>query len=95
MAFPPCCWVNTVPAAAPRWSQWELASLDLEDQVLDLDASGRYVAVLTAAGLTLYTKDLQLYDALENTMGARSVVLRSDGTAFLVGGETARLYIPG
>lgn len=73
----------------------ELASLDLEDQVLDLDASGRYVAVLTAAGLTLYTKDLQLYDALENTMGARSVVLRSDGTVFLVGGETARLYIPG
>ena len=73
----------------------ELASLDLEDQALDLDASGRYVAVLTAAGLTLYTKDLQLYDALENTMGARSVVLRSDGTAFLVGGETARLYIPG
>lgn len=73
----------------------ELASLDLEDQVLDLDASGRYVAVLTAAGLTLYTKDLQLYDALENTMGARSVVLRSDGTAFLVGGETARLYVPG
>ena len=73
----------------------ELASLDLEDQVLDLDASGRYVAVLTAAGLTLYPKDLQLYDALENTMGARSVVLRSDGTAFLVGGETARLYIPG
>ena len=73
----------------------ELASLDLEDQVLDLDASGRYVAVITAAGLTLYTKDLQLYDALENTMGARSVVLRSDGTAFLVGGETARLYIPG
>lgn len=73
----------------------ELASLDLEDQVLDLDASGRYVAVLTAAGLTLYTKDLQFYDALENTMGARSVVLRSDGTAFLVGGETARLYIPG
>ena len=73
----------------------ELASLDLEDQVLDLDASGRYVAVLTAAGLTLYTKDLQLYDALENTMGARSVVLRSDGTAFLVGGEPARLYIPG
>ncbi len=73
----------------------ELTSLDLEDQVLDLDASGRYVAVLTAAGLTLYTKDLQLYDALENTMGARSVVLRSDGTAFLVGGETARLYIPG
>ena len=63
--------------------------------MLDLDASGRYVAVLTAAGLTLYTKDLQLYDALENTMGARSVVLRSDGTAFLVGGETARLYIPG
>ena len=65
-----------------------------EEQVLDMDAAGRYTAVLTAAALTLYTDDLRVYQALENTMGAQSVVLRSDGTAYLIGGETARLYIP-
>ena len=72
----------------------EVASLDMEEQVLDMDAAGRYTAVLTAAALTLYTDDLRVYQALENTMGAQSVVLRSDGTAYLIGGETARLYIP-
>lgn len=72
----------------------EVASLDMEEQVLDMDAAGRYTAVLTAAALTLYTDDLRVYQTLENTMGAQSVVLRSDGTAYLIGGETARLYIP-
>lgn len=71
-----------------------MASLDLEEQVLDLAAAGRYVAVLTAGGLTIYTKGLQPYGALENTAGARNVVLRSDGTAFLIGSENARLYFP-
>lgn len=72
----------------------QIAALDLEEQVLDLSAAGRYVAVLTAARLTIYTKDLQPYGSMDNTMGARNVVLRSDGTAFLAGGETARLFIP-
>ena len=71
-----------------------LGALDLEEQVLDLSAAGRYVGVLTASGLTLYTQDLEVYQVLEDTMGARNVVLREDGTAFLVGNETARLYVP-
>ena len=72
----------------------ELAALELDDQVLDLDAAGRYVAVLTAARLELYTRDLELYASLDTTGGARDVVLRSDGTAWLITGETARLFIP-
>ena len=72
----------------------EMASLELEDQVLDLASAGRYVAVLTAGGLDIYTKDLKPYGTLENSAGSRSVVLRSDGTAILVGNETARLFIP-
>lgn len=72
----------------------ELASLELEDQILDLASAGRYVAVLTAAGLNIYTKDLKPYETLENAAGIRDVVLRSDGTAYLVGSETARLLIP-
>lgn len=71
-----------------------IATLDLEDQILDLATSGRYVAVLTASTLTIYTKDLQVYETIGNTMGARNVVLRSDGTAYLASGETAQLCIP-
>ena len=71
-----------------------LGTLDLEEQVLDLAAAGRYVGVLTASGLTLYTRDLEVYQTLENTVGVQNVVLREDGTAFLVGNDTARLYIP-
>ena len=62
--------------------------------MLDLAAAGRYVGVLTASGLTLYTRDLEIYQTLENTVGVQNVVLREDGTAFLVGNDTARLYIP-
>ena len=61
---------------------------------IDLDAAGRYVAVLTAGRLDLYTRDLELYASLDTTGGARDVVLRSDGTAWLITGETARLFIP-
>lgn len=71
-----------------------IASVDLEDQILDLSASGRYVAVLTASTLTVYTRDLEPYALLDNTMGARNVIQRSDGTAYLVSGETAQLCIP-
>lgn len=71
-----------------------IATLDLEDQILDLATSGRYVAVLTASSLTIYTRDLQVYETMDNTMGARNVVLRSDGTAYLASGETAQLCIP-
>ncbi len=72
----------------------QIAALELNEQVLDLDAAGRYVAVLTAGRLNIYTRDLDLYASLDNTGGARDVVLRSDGTAWLVSGETARLFIP-
>jgi hypothetical protein len=72
----------------------ELASLTVGEQVLSLSASGRYVAVLTADKLDIYTRDLNLYSSLEGTQSARSVVQRSDGSVFLVSGDTARLYIP-
>ena len=71
-----------------------IASLELDDQTLDLSASGRYVAVLTVSTLTIYTRDLRPYALMDNTMGARNVVLRSDGTAYLTSGESAQLCIP-
>lgn len=70
------------------------ASLALEEQVLSLSAAGRYVAVLTADRLDVYNLDLKLYASLEGTRGARQVLLRDDGTALLVGADSARLFIP-
>lgn len=72
----------------------EIGSVSLTEQVLSLSAAGRYIAVLTADRLDIYTGDLQLYATLTGTQSARQVVMRSDGTALLVGGETAWAYIP-
>ncbi len=70
------------------------ATLSLNDQVLSLSASGRYIAVLSADHLDLYTSDLTPYASLDGTQRARKVLMRADGTALLLSGETARLYIP-
>lgn len=72
----------------------ELASLDLNEQVLDLSSAGRYVAVLTASRLQIYTRDLKPYSSLDNAGGARNVVLRDDGTAYLINNESAQLFVP-
>lgn len=69
-------------------------SLSLNEQVLSLSASGRYVGVLTADRLDVYTQDLELYSTLEGTQGARRVLMRPDGSAMLIGSETAHLYLP-
>ena len=69
-------------------------NLSINEQVLSLSAAGRYVAVLTADRLDIYTQDLSLYKTLEGTSGARKVLMREDGTALLIGSETAHLYVP-
>lgn len=70
------------------------ASLSINEQVLSLSAAGRYVAVLTADRLDIYTQDLNLYNTLEGTNGAKQVLMRDDGTALLVDSGTAHLYVP-
>lgn len=70
------------------------AALSIREQVLSLSAAGRYVAVLTADRLDIYTQDLELYSTLEGTDNAREVLMRDDGTALLIGGETAHLFVP-
>ncbi len=72
----------------------ELASVYLGQEVLSLSACGKYVAVLTPEGLTIYTPSLAVYHQTDNTGNATSVVMREDGTALLLGGGQGRLYIP-
>lgn len=72
----------------------ELASIPVEDQILSLSAQGRYLSVLTADGLTIYTDGLEPYHSTTDLQGARKVLQHADGSVTLIAGETARLYLP-
>lgn len=72
----------------------ELASLTMEEQVLSLSSAGRYLSVLTADGLTIYSGALEPYHTVSNLLGVRRVLQREDGSVFLISEETARLYLP-
>ena len=67
---------------------------EYNEQVLSIAAAGRYIAVLTGDRLDIYTSDLELYDTLHGTQGARCVLLMRDGSAILVSAESARYYVP-
>lgn len=75
-------------------SQGQVRTLELDQQVLSLSAAGQYLAVLTGDRLDLYTSDLTLYATLEGTQGARTVLALEDGSAILLGSDTASYYIP-
>jgi len=72
----------------------EIASLYLGQDVLDLSAAGRYVAVLTNESLTVYDQNLQVYAQTVDTGTATAVAMRADGTALLLGNGEGKLYIP-
>lgn len=69
-------------------------TVEYHEQVLSLASAGRYVAVLTGDRLDIYTSDLELYDTLEGTQGARTVLLMDDGSAILISAESASFYVP-
>ena len=72
----------------------ELASLDIDEEVMSLSAAGKYVAVLYQDHLTIYDKDLQEYAVLKDVSAAGTVLMRSDGSAVLTGASAASLYLP-
>ena len=72
----------------------ELASVYIGQEILDLSACGKYVAVLTMDGLTIYNRLLEEYAHTEDVGTATSVVMCEDGTALLLGGGTGKIYIP-
>ncbi len=69
-------------------------SVYIGQEILDLSAAGKYIAVLTSRGLTVYDRNLSVCSQTENTGGATAVLMRRDGTALLLGGGTGTLYIP-
>lgn len=71
-----------------------LSEQDISEQINDVSACGKYVAVLTARELTICHRSLEEYAVTENTDNASCVILHKNGTALLVGGGKAKLYIP-
>lgn len=72
----------------------ELGSLDVREEVRDLSAAGRYLAVLYTDSLVVYNEDLQVYASLRGVDAASGVVMRPDGTALLLSGASASLFLP-
>lgn len=72
----------------------EAKELYIGAEVLSVSAHGRYLAVLTVDGLWIYTQDLEVYAQTLETGSATKVMMRDDGTALLISGSTASLFIP-
>ena len=64
-------------------------------QVLDYDAAGGYVCLLSSRGLNIYTKDLDRYRSMEQTQNGRYVALSDNASAMLASRQQAWMYIPG
>ena len=72
----------------------QLAILEAEKEVLSLSAAGKYVAVLYSDELVIYDRNLEVCARLEELSSARQVLMRADGSAVLVGADSASLYLP-
>lgn len=64
------------------------------EAVLDVSVCGKYVAVLTAGELNICHRSLKAYASTGNKDGALCVIQHNNGTALLVGGGRANLFIP-
>lgn len=71
-----------------------LASLEPSERVRSVSAEGKYIALLTDAELQIFDKKLDLYFSTTELKGAQRALARDDGTALLIGGSTASLFIP-
>lgn len=72
----------------------ELGRLSSGEQILDISAAGKYLAILTSSSLSIYDQTLQEYDVSDNTAGAASVVMRADGSAIQLANGHGTLYVP-
>lgn len=72
----------------------ELGSVNYETQPRNVSACASYVAVLTAEDLKVYDRDLKFHHGTDNAEGYTHALVRSDGTALLIGSGVVQLYIP-
>lgn len=66
----------------------------ISGEVLSVSAVGRYIAVLTAENLTIYTSnDLEVYAQVDNN-GSKRAIIHSDGATMMIGADSTWLYVP-
>lgn len=71
-----------------------LGSLDWTGALRDVSACGKYFAVLSDGEAVIYTSKLSEYASFEDVGDASAVLMRKDGTLFLVRSDAAALYFP-
>lgn len=71
-----------------------LATLELTEEVLDLDSAGAYLAVLYSDTLVIYDRTLTQVARLDGTDYAGHVRMSSDGTALLIAETSAWRFLP-
>ncbi len=71
-----------------------LGEADVNREVLSMSAAGKYVAVLYSDELVIYDRTLQICARLEAVNSTKQVLMRDDGSAVLVGTDSAGLYLP-
>ncbi len=72
----------------------EIGSLDVREEILDLSAAGRYIAVLYADRLEIYHQSMRLYATLPGADGLHGVIMRPDGSVLLLSASSAGLFLP-
>ncbi|MBR2131600.1 MAG: hypothetical protein IJ955_03525 [Oscillospiraceae bacterium] len=72
----------------------QLATLDLTEEVLDMNASGDYLAVLYSDSLVIYDRTLNEIARLDGTDYAGQVQMNKDGTALLAAETSAWRFLP-
>lgn len=71
-----------------------IGELEISDEILDLSAAGRYIAVLYADRLVIYNRDLTEYAVFDQPAMAESARMRSDGSVWLISSREISLLIP-
>jgi len=71
-----------------------VAMLDITEEVMDISAAGNYLAVLYNDTMVIYDRTLAQQTVVEDTGYASHVLMGEDGTALVIGGNTAWRYLP-
>lgn len=72
----------------------ERASLDVNEEVISVSAAGRYIAVLYAGRVVIYTPDLEEYARMEGAERAKDVLVCDDGSALVLESERGKRFLP-
>lgn len=83
---------NSIITVAPDGT--ECGNTYVGEEILDVSAGGKYVAVLTTNALCIYNDKMELYAQTEDVEAITGIVVRADGSAFLLGEGTGRIFIP-